>query len=83
MASLVFLIVLSLLAVVVTVVWVGRLRFERRLAKEMRALLVAPHRLRPANVSGLPPPVERYRQLAVGTRAPVHTLRLQHAEPSA
>jgi hypothetical protein len=77
-ASLVLFIVLSLVAVVVLVVCVGRLRFKHRLAKEMRALLVVPHSLQPANVVGLPAPVERYRQLAVGVRAPVHTLRLQH-----
>jgi len=77
-ASIILLIVLSLVAVVVIVVCAGRLRFQQRFANEVRVLLAVPHSLRPATVVDLPPPVERYRQLAVGTRAPVHTLRLQH-----
>jgi hypothetical protein len=44
----------------------------------MRALLVVPHSGLAANPTELPSPVERYRQLAVGARAPVHTLILQH-----
>jgi hypothetical protein len=70
--------VVGLAAVVVSVVCIGWLAFERRLANEMRALLLVPHDLRPASVGALPAPVERYRQLAVGTRAPVHTLQLRH-----
>jgi hypothetical protein len=77
--SLVVFIVLALLALAVIVVYVGRLRFERRLANEMRALLVVPHTVLPANLVELPAPVERYRRLAVGERAPVQTLRLHHA----
>lgn len=71
-------IALAVVAAVVIVVVAGRRRFERRLAQEMRALLHVPHDLRPASAGPLPPPVERYRQLAVGARTPVHTLLLTH-----
>lgn len=78
MAWLVVFIVLFLLTVIGIVVTAGRLRFQRRLAHEMRALLVVPHSVLAAHPTELPAPVERYRQLAVGARAPVHTLILQH-----
>ena len=74
----ILLIVLSLAIIGATVVAVGHRRFERRLANEMRELLRVPQSLRAAPVRELPAPVERYRRLAVGTRAPVHTLRLHH-----
>jgi hypothetical protein len=61
------------------VVHTNRGRFERRVADEMRALLAVPHSaLAPPCVDGLPPPAARYRQLAVGDRAPVRTLRMRH-----
>jgi hypothetical protein len=78
MVWLVLLIVLALVTVVALVVNVGRLRFKRRVAQEMRALLVVPQSVLAANLLALPGPVERYRHLAVGVRAPVHTLRLKH-----
>ncbi|HEY6040123.1 MAG TPA: DUF6544 family protein [Kofleriaceae bacterium] len=78
MALLVVLLALLLVTVIAIVVTAGRLRFQRRLAHEMRALLVVPHGRPGESPTELPAPVERYRQLAVGARAPVHTLILQH-----
>lgn len=75
---LVLAVVLSLVIAGATVVAIGHLRFERRLAHEMRTLLEVPQSLRMATAPDLPAPVERYRQLAVGSREPVHTLRLRH-----
>lgn len=58
---------------------VNRLRSQRRVASEMRALVAAPPCSVPRpGVGDLPPPVARYRRLAVGDRAPVRTLRLRH-----
>jgi hypothetical protein len=58
---------------------VNRLRSERRVASEMRALVAAPPCSVPrSDVGDLPPPVARYRRLAVGDRAPVRTLRIRH-----
>jgi hypothetical protein len=74
----VVLLALFLATVVAIIVSAGRLRFQGRLAQEMRALLVAPQRAHVTDPVALPAPVERYRQLAVGARAPVHTLLLQH-----
>jgi hypothetical protein len=76
-----FAIVVCFVAVVVPVVVVqlNRRRFEDRVVDEMRALLALPHAA-PAssNEVVLPAPVARYRELAVGSRAPVRTLRLSH-----
>jgi hypothetical protein len=57
----------------------NRRRYPLRIAAEMRALVDVPHSTvpRPAP-SALPGPVARYKQLAVGDRAPVHTLHLRH-----
>jgi len=68
------------LTVPLALVVVGnRHRFERRVASEMRALtLVPPSDMRRPNFADLPPPVARYREIAVGDRAPVRTLRLRH-----
>ena len=79
MGWLVLFVILSLVGLSGIVVYVNQLRFERRVASEIRALVSAPPRatLWPG-FSGLPPPVERYRQLAVGNRAPVRTLRIRH-----
>jgi hypothetical protein len=79
MAWLALFVALSLFAVLDVVINVNRLRFERRVAAEMRAL----HELVPSALprlpnAELPAPVERYRQLAVGDRAPVQSLRLRH-----
>lgn len=77
--ALVWLATVALAAVLGIVVSVNRMRYERRLAREMRALLAVPaSAARRPGVAALPPPVARYRQLAVAERAPVHTLRLHH-----
>jgi len=60
------------------VVNVNRLRFERRLAQEMRALLAVPASPVAPLPMNLPPPVERYRVLAVGAHPPVRKIRLRH-----
>jgi hypothetical protein len=62
------------------VVNVNQLRWQRHVAREMRSLfaLTPSKAARPA-VALLPPPVARYRQLALGDRPPVHTLELRHA----
>lgn len=58
---------------------VNRLRFERRVGRERGTLLaVPPSPLPQPPALGLPAPVERYRALAVGDRAPVRTMRLTH-----
>jgi hypothetical protein len=80
MLWLLFFALLTLAGTLGTIVNVNRLRFERAFAQEVRALVAAP----PSGVAvtdhrdALPPPVARYRQLAVGDRSPVHTLRLSH-----
>jgi len=84
MAWLVFFVILALASVLGIVVNVNRIGFERRLAGEMRGLLDEPPSAAPLPcvadlVAHLPPPVERYRQLAVAERAPVRTLRLYHS----
>jgi hypothetical protein len=71
---------LTLFGTAGVVVDVNQLRWQRRVAKEMRSLVaVKPSQApRPASAE-LPPPVARYRQLALGERPPVHTLKLRHA----
>jgi hypothetical protein len=79
MAWLVLFVVLAFVGVVGIVVNVNRLRFDRRVAAEMRTLVAVPPSCVPRpGFAELPPPVERYRQLAVGGRAPVRTLRMHH-----
>jgi len=79
MGWLVLFVILSLVGLSGIVVYVNQLRFERRVASEIRALVSAPPRATPwPGSSEFPPPVERYRQLAVGNRAPVRTLRMRH-----
>jgi len=83
MAWLVFFVTITLAAVLGIVVNLNRIGFERRLAGELSALLAVPPSSvpRPAVadlVANLPPPVARYRQLAIADRAPVRTLRLRH-----
>jgi hypothetical protein len=74
-----FFVLLTLAGTVGTVVNVNRLRFERAFAQEVRALVAAPASGTPlSELSELPAPVARYRQLAVGDRSAVHTLRLRH-----
>jgi len=63
----------------VAIVGVNSWRYERRLVQEVHELAaVRPTATRVAAATDLPPIVERYRRLAVGTRAPVRTLRLRH-----
>ncbi len=59
---------------------VNRWRLERRFEREMAALVAVPPTgvARRARSVDLPPPVARYRELAVGNRAPVGSLRLSH-----
>jgi len=79
MAWLVLFVILSIVGLSGIVVYVNQLRFERRVAREIRALVSAPPRAAPwPGFADVPPPVERYRQLAVGNRAPVRTLRMRH-----
>jgi hypothetical protein len=84
MAWLVFFVTVALPAVLGIVVNLNRIGFERRLAGEMRGLLAMSPSAVPRPdvtdlVAHLPPPVERYRRLAVAERAPVRTLRLHHS----
>ncbi len=73
-------IVLAIVVMLGVVVSVNRLRFDRRTTREMGALLaVSPSQLPLPAVASLPPPVERYRQLAVGDHRPVRTLKMRHA----
>lgn len=59
---------------------VNELRWQRRVAHEMRALLDVKHSLAPRQGTvNLPVPVARYRDLALGHRTPVRTLKLRHA----
>jgi hypothetical protein len=69
---------LFLLALVGILISVGRLRFEKRVGRETRALMRTPRSNLPEVPVELPEPVARYRRLAVGERLPVHTLRLEH-----
>jgi hypothetical protein len=71
--------VLALASVLGLVINVNRLRFEGRTAEDMRVLLAQPPSA-VARTSGapLPRPVARYRDLAVGERAPVRTLWVSH-----
>ncbi len=62
------------------VVNVNQLRWEHRVAREVRALgAVMPSSGTPSAEVALPSPVARYRAVAVGARAPVATLNLRHA----
>jgi hypothetical protein len=79
MAWLVCFVVVALIGALGTVINVNRLRFDRRFTQEVRALVaVPPTRAAFGATIELPPPVARYRQLAVGDRKPVQTLRLRH-----
>lgn len=69
----------AVLIVLFVTVGVNHERYLRRLTVEVRALMAAP-RLKEhlSGVIELPPLVERYRRIAVGSRSPVRTLRLRH-----
>ena len=72
-------VLLTLVGACGTVININRWRFDRRFALEVRAIVTAPS-TGVADGAGaeLPPPVARYRQLAVRDRAPVRSLRLRH-----
>ncbi len=79
MPWLVFFVVLALVASLGILINVNRLRFEGSVVRESRTLLELPRAAATAlSAKELPDPVLRYRQLAVGERAPVRTLRLRH-----
>jgi hypothetical protein len=79
MVWLLFFVVVALVGALGIVVNVSRLRFERRVADEIRALLAVPPSVVPRpGFAKLPPPVARYRQISVGDHAPVRTLRMRH-----
>ena len=70
---------LTLFGAVGVVVNVNALRWQRRVAQEVHALIaVAPSELPLPALTELPPPVARYRALSLGDRAPVRTLRVRH-----
>jgi hypothetical protein len=69
----------ALAGVIGIVVNFNRLRFEQRTALEMAALTGALRCDLPRpDICDLPPPVARYRGLAVGERPPAQTLRMRH-----
>ena len=79
MAWMMLFVMLALVGALGVVVNACRMRFERRVGYEMDALLAVPPSGVPRpGIADLPPPVERYRQLAVGDRPPVRTLRMRH-----
>ena len=70
---------LTLFGAACVVVNVNRLRLQRLVAREMRALIAMTPSSKPRpNIGVLPPPVARYYELALRDRAPVHTLELRH-----
>ncbi|HPH68249.1 MAG TPA: hypothetical protein PLF40_20970 [Kofleriaceae bacterium] len=65
-------------AIVVGVRYLRR-QFGHRVVAERLALMLQPSAAStPTAQPGLPAPVERYRQMAVGTRSPVQSLRMTH-----
>ncbi|HYP99106.1 MAG TPA: DUF6544 family protein [Polyangiaceae bacterium] len=79
MGWLVFMILLTMFGAAGVIANANQLRWQRRIAREMRALLAVKPSTAPCSTSAeLPPPVARYRELALGDRAPVRTLKLRH-----
>jgi len=79
MGWLVLFVTLTIVGLGGIVVYVNQLRFERRIAREIRTLVSAPSCVAPwPSFGDFPPPVARYRRLAVGNRVPVHALRMRH-----
>ncbi len=71
---------LTVCGAVGVVVNVNQLRWDHRVAREVRALgAVKPWSPAPTTEVALPSPVARYRAVAVGARAPVTGLTLRHA----
>jgi len=80
MGWLVLMILLTMFGAAGVVANVNQLRWQRRVAHEMHALTtVKPSTTLRPTIAELPPPVARYRELALGDRAPVRTLKLRHA----
>ena len=70
---------LTLFGAAGVVVNVNQLRLQRLVVREMRALIAVTPSSKPwLAVGDLPPPVARYRELALGDRVSVHTLKLRH-----
>ena len=79
MAWLVLMILLTMFGAAGVVANVNQLRWQRRVAHEMHALVaVKPSPTQRPAIAELPPPVARYRELSQGNRTPVHTVRLRH-----
>jgi hypothetical protein len=79
MAWLITLIVLTLVGAGAALVQVNRTRFAQALARDVASLrAITPHAGTHTEASGLPAPVERYRQLAIAGRPPVQGLVLVH-----
>jgi hypothetical protein len=71
----------SLVVLVVGLVGVRRVRYERRIAREARELWAAERAraVQRARIEALPPPVRRYLELSGATlREPVRAVRLRH-----
>ena len=79
MGWLVLMSALTVFGAVGVLVNVNQLRLQRRVEGEMGALFRSTSSSKPRPVDALPPPAARYRELAIGERAPVHTLKLRHA----
>ena len=72
--------VLTVFGAAIVVVSVNQLRWQKRVSREMRSLLaLSVPGTAATKTATLPPPVARYRDLAVGQCAPVQTLNLRHA----
>jgi uncharacterized protein DUF6544 len=79
MAWLIFMILLTIFGVAGVVANLNQLRWQRRVAREMRALVaLKPSTTTHPTIAQLPPVVARYRELTLGDRAPVRTLKLRH-----
>ena len=69
----------TVLGALAVIVHLNRQRWQRRVAGEVSLLLARPPTAEPRDLPGLlPAPVARYRELAVGLRAPIGSLTLNH-----
>jgi len=79
MGWLMLVILLTMVGAAGVIAHVNQWRWQRRITREMRALVATKPSTAPRSTSTeLPPPVARYRELALGDRAPVRTLKLRH-----
>ena len=79
MGWLLFMSAMTLFGAAGVIVSVNQLRQQRLVAREMRALMAVPPSSTPRpTIADLPPPVARYRELALGDHPPVGTLKLRH-----